>query len=39
VARAPGYLRPDDFLAFFRYVRENAYRRESFREFLQTQPG
>jgi thioredoxin-related protein len=34
VARAPGYLRPDDFLAMFRYVRENAYQSKSFREYL-----
>ena len=27
VARIPGYLKPDDFLAMFQYVRENAYRR------------
>src|SRR3954454_9996487 len=25
VARAPGYLRPEDFLALFRYVREKGY--------------
>src|SRR5690606_26174784 len=31
VARAPGYLRPDDFLAMFRFVREKAYRDKSFR--------
>jgi thioredoxin-related protein len=34
VSRAAGYLRPDDFLAMFRYVRENAYETRSFREFL-----
>jgi thioredoxin-related protein len=39
VARAPGYLRPDDFLAFFRFVREKAYRRGSFRDFLKSQPS
>jgi thioredoxin-related protein len=37
VARAPGYLRPDDFLAYFRYVREKAYRRKSFLDFLKAQ--
>lgn len=37
VARTAGYLRPDDFLAMFRYVREKAYERKSFREFLQNQ--
>lgn len=39
VARAPGYLRPDDFLAMFRYVREKAYDGKSFREFLKSQPS
>jgi thioredoxin-related protein len=37
VARAPGYLRPDDFLAFFRFVREKAYDKGSFRDFLKKQ--
>jgi thioredoxin-related protein len=39
VARAPGYMRPDDFLAFFRFVREKAYERGGFREFLKSQPS
>ena len=39
VARAPGYLRPDDFLAMFRYVREKAYQTKSFREFVKSRPG
>lgn len=39
VARAPGYLRPDDFLAFFRFVRERAYEKGSFRDFLKSQPS
>jgi thioredoxin-related protein len=39
VARAPGYLRPDDFLALFRYVREKAYQSKTFREFLKAQPS
>jgi len=39
VARAPGYLRPDDFLAMFRFVREKAYEHESFRQFLKAQPS
>lgn len=39
VARAPGYLRPNDFLAFFRYVREKAYETKSFREFVKSQPS
>ena len=34
VARAPGYFRPDDFLAMFRFVREKAYETKSFRNFL-----
>ena len=39
VTRAPGYFRPDDFLAMFRYVREKAYESKSFREFLKSQAG
>ena len=39
VARAPGYLRPDDFLAMFRYVREKAYESKSFREFVKSLPS
>jgi thioredoxin-related protein len=39
VARAAGYLEPDDFLAMFRYVREKAYESKSFRDYLRTQPG
>jgi thioredoxin-related protein len=34
IARAPAYLRPDDFLAMFRYVREKAYESKSFRDFV-----
>jgi len=34
VARAPGYLRPDDFLALFRFVREKEYETRSFRDYL-----
>jgi thioredoxin-related protein len=34
VARAPGYLLPDDFLALFRYVREKGYETKSFRDYL-----
>ena len=34
VARAPGYLRPEDFLALFRYVREKGYETKSFRDYL-----
>jgi thioredoxin-related protein len=36
VARAPGYLRPDDFLALFRFVREKGYETKSFRDFLRS---
>ena len=39
VARAPGYLRPDDFLAMFRFVREKAYETKSFRDFVKTLPS
>ncbi len=39
VTRAAGYLKPDDFLAFFRYVREKAYESKSFRDFLRTLPS
>jgi thioredoxin-related protein len=39
VARAPGYLRPDDFLALFRFVREKAYEKGTFRDFLKSQPS
>jgi thioredoxin-related protein len=39
VARAPGYLRPDDFLAMFRYVREKAYETKSFRDFVKSLPS
>ncbi len=39
VARAPGYLRPDDFLAMFRFVREKADESKSFREFLRSLPS
>lgn len=34
VARAPGYLRPDDFVALFRFVREKGYETKSFRDYL-----
>lgn len=39
VARAPGYLLPDDFLAMFRYVREKAYETKSFRDYLRAARG
>jgi thioredoxin-related protein len=34
VARAPGYLKPDDFLALFRFVHEKGYETKSFRDYL-----
>lgn len=37
VARAPGYLRPDDFLGMFRFVREKVYRDKSFRDYMKAQ--
>jgi len=36
VARAAGYLRPDDFLALFRFVREKAYETKSLRDYLKS---
>ena len=39
VARLPGYMRPDDFLAMFRYVREKAYESKSFRDFVKSLPS
>jgi thioredoxin-related protein len=39
VTRIAGYLRPDDFLAMFRYVREEAYETRSFRDFLKSARG
>ena len=39
VARLPGYMRPDDFLAMFRYVREKAYESKSFRDFVKALPS
>src|SRR5665213_1382302 len=39
VARAPGYLRPDDFVAMFKYVREKAYRDKSFGDYVKALPS
>jgi thioredoxin-related protein len=39
VARAPGYMRPDDFLALFRFVREKGYETKSFRDYLRAVRG
>jgi thioredoxin-related protein len=36
VTRLPGYMRPDDFLAMFRYVREKAYEGKSFRDYVKS---
>ena len=34
IARLPGYLKPADFLAYFRFVRERGYERGSLRDWL-----
>jgi thioredoxin-related protein len=39
VARMAGYLRPDDFLAMFRFVRAAGYETKTFREFLKAERG
>lgn len=39
VARAPGYLKPQHFLAMFRFVREEGYKRGTFRDFLESSKG
>ena len=39
VSRTQGYLRPDDFLSSFRFVRDRAYEKGSFRDFLKAQPS
>ncbi len=39
VARAPGYLKPQHFLAMFRFVREMAYEHGSFRDYLTALKG
>lgn len=39
VARAPGYLKPQHFLAMFHFVREEGYKRGSFRDFLESSKG
>ena len=39
VMRLPGYMRPGDFLAMFRYVREKAYESKSFRDFVRALPS
>jgi thioredoxin-related protein len=37
VARAQGYLKPDDFIRLFAFVAEKAYERGSLRQYLRTQ--
>ena len=39
VARAAGYLQPDDFLSMFQFVREKAYTRQSLRDYLKARAG
>lgn len=39
VARAPGYLKPEHFLAMFRFVREKGYERGSFRDYVAASKG
>ncbi|WP_315784576.1 MULTISPECIES: thioredoxin family protein [unclassified Bradyrhizobium] len=39
VARAPGYLKPPHFLAMFRFVRDKAYERGTFRDYLASSKG
>jgi len=39
VARLAGYMRPQDFIAMFRYVREKAYESKSFRDYIKSLPS
>ncbi len=39
VARAPGYLKPEHFLAMFRFVRDKGYETGSFRDYLARSSG
>ncbi len=39
MARLAGYMRPGDFLAMFRYVREKAYESKSFRDYVKSLPN
>ncbi len=39
VARAPGYLKPEHFLAMFRFVRENGYEHGTFRDYVAASKG
>jgi thioredoxin-related protein len=38
VARMPGYLLPPHFLAMFEFVKDEAYRRTSFRQYMKQSP-
>ncbi len=38
-ARMPGYFKPDHFIAMFRFVKEKAYERQTFRDFLAGKPA
>lgn len=39
VARAPGYLKPEHFLAMFRFVRDKGYETGSFRDYIAHSSG
>ena len=39
VSRLAGYMRPGDFLAMFRYVREKVYESKSFRDYIKALPS
>jgi thioredoxin-related protein len=39
VARMPGYLLPPHFLAMFKFVQSEAYRRTSFRQYMKQNPS
>ncbi len=39
IARLPGYVKPDPFLAMFRYIDEGAYKTMSYRAYLRARRG
>ena len=39
VSRLAGYMRPGDFLAMFRFVREKAYESKSFHDYIKSLPS
>jgi thioredoxin-related protein len=39
VSRLAGYMRPGDFLAMFRFVREKAYESKSFHDYIKSRPS